>query len=141
MVDLLHENVTMHEPLLKYFLLVIIGTILASCARTIQVPASDYESVDSSQSKYWRVTTDSSHTYWVEQFSTTDSTLVIEKASKVFRPPNLTEPQVIDIADLPIVLQLGEVTLLERREPRRSTLLPVILTIAVASALMVWQNR
>jgi hypothetical protein len=62
------------------------------------------------------VKTTDDQTYWVEVFTITDSTLVIEQASQVYESPTSEEARPIERSELPIEVPLSDVAALERRE-------------------------
>jgi hypothetical protein len=106
---------------------VLIGLQLVACNKSVRVPPSDYNTVNTAQAEYWRVSTTDKKLYWVEQFTVTDSTLVISQASRVYLSPSDAEPKYLYESDLPIVLELSEIETLERRATNK------ILTVAVVT--------
>ena len=116
----------------RFCTLLVAGTLVTSCTKSISVPPSSYEQVNSEQAKYWRVKTTDDQTYWVEVFTITDSTLVIEQASQVYESQNSEEARLIERSELPIKVPLSDVAALERREISIKRTALVLLPFGIA---------
>lgn len=127
-----------HSFVVKWLVLVVIGLQIMSCTKSIRIPPSEYESVDVTQAKHWRITTLDEQTYWVHRFSVTDSTVVIHHASRLYASPNDAEPKYLDRSDLPIVLQRVEIASLERRETDKVVTTAVVSVLAISIIYWIW---
>ena len=116
--------------------LCVTGLFAISCTKSVYVPPTSYDEVESSRAKHWRVKTTDEQTYWVERFTITDTTLVIEQASRLYTAPGETEPQNIEESDLPIVLPLSEVAALERREISMTRTSLVVVPLVLAGVVL-----
>jgi len=59
-----------------------IAVLSISCTKTVQIPASQYESIDSDDSKYWRIRTTDGKLYSIKRFTVTDTAIVIQTLSE-----------------------------------------------------------
>ncbi len=128
----------MQSFVVRWLVLVIIGLHVVSCTKSIRIPPSEYDSVDMTQAKYWRITTLDERTYWVHRFSVTDSTVVIHHASRLYASPNDAEPKYLDRSDLPIVLPRVEIASLERRETDKVLTIAVVSVLSITTIYWIW---
>ena len=106
MIDKETANRASHFRTTMFVLLLI---LTASCTNYTNIPKSDWDSTSSDAAKQWEIKT-STTIYRVHRFVVTDSTIVLEDATRLDKnnyPANSFES--IDNSELPIVLPLDDV--------------------------------
>ena len=98
-----------------------------SCTKSVRVNPVEYEGLDPSEAKHWRVVTTYGHTYWVDNFQMTDSTVVILQASKFYGTQDMTEPVYLNAEDLPIVVSRNDLLGLDKRQISKGPTVAIII--------------
>jgi len=117
----------------KYFLvLIIVVSTLAfsiSCTRTIQIPPTSYDSIESSDGVYWKLETKDRKRITVTQFTITDDAFIVEEVKSE------ALGQLVTFEELPLVIPFDDVVVLERVEAREplSTAGVIVGGLAVVS--------
>jgi hypothetical protein len=85
-----------------------------SCTRTAVVPNSDFESLNSSDARVWRMKTTSNELYSVDRFTNTDSSFVIESIIPMKGMDSNGVPYAtVKVKELPLVIRYEEIASIE----------------------------
>jgi hypothetical protein len=87
------------------------------CTAMVSVPRTEYDILDSNESKIWRITTSDKKTFNVTHFTMTDSTMIITnpQAANTESSHDEATRQKTDDADV-IVIDRNEITKIEREK-------------------------
>ncbi len=98
-------------------------SLFAACTKAVDIPRDDFESAAKAESAHHRIELKDGSEYIVNEFSLTDSTMVIEKLNGGDLRYNE--------AKLPIVLPIGDVESVSRLETRKGPTTAILVSAAV----------
>ena len=105
-----------------------------SCTKTVNVPDTQYDEIDSTESKYWRVTTVDGKKYTVSDLTVDENSLIILSVNESSdRRDNSGEFENVDSSELPLTLKFADVALVERVEIDEVKTGLVVVTLAVVA--------
>ncbi len=111
-----------------------------SCTRTIEVPNTEIETLNSSDARSWRVETTNGNLYSVVEFRNTDSVMVVEKTKSVRGENNEGNEFVnVDPKSLPILIPHDEIVSIQGlylTETRKILFVSAIAAVAGVAALL-----
>jgi hypothetical protein len=91
---------------------------LSACTKSTHVSPHQLDDADRESAREWHVTMVDNRIYWVDAFTVTESTIVIEKATRLYKNSYDRFPKYLKERDLPVVLPLDQVVSIEKIETR-----------------------
>jgi hypothetical protein len=103
---------------LKHVLVIMLFGLasITGCTGFVEVPASDYDNLDSAKADVWKITTKSEASFEARRFTVTDTTLVIETLVIENHRGRSTNEARPEDRSLPITLERSEVVKIEQQK-------------------------